>query len=716
MDKCQYKYNAESYYYDNNGTQMCYCGNIKSSCEKYKNVTIECKDNSNVACKLVATAVINSKLVPTINDNETCKKQCQEIMNSSTSIYCPDDEKKCVCIDPNIKPNPIPPPSPSPLQPTDGTCDSNQMKCPDNSNILTISNNQNDLSTNYFSIGKLFGNEEGSSSVINAFCGCDKSVIKFYNKAFKDTNAEKRPTLDSIWIDSVKKSIDNPNIDLETTFANQLNIETKGSTDKLRALVAYEMCRITNNQYSRILDKQCPNPSKNFGGWLNCHLNAKESLSGKWLNIILKILVMLMLVHILFRTFIPKQTNVKDSLIFAMFMPPQFLQGQNQLKGGILGLTISIMLMIITISYSSGSSNLSLVMFGSIITLFVCLTAFGLIKNKYYFILSGIFGLIVSNIILFIINSENPDKSENDSSDFNKKCDNINNPVFWILIVFLLLLIPIGIYGVIKKNNLFKSISIVLIPALIAALIVIQLKPKGFNEGKAFSHYFIPTELKELPYSGLAFSIYAIFLGAILTKSYSSWGITGKWTTALFIGILILSGILYLLYTKIKDNDSDTDIDNVTNKYIKSYFILICIFIVISGISGIIGNFGGSEYFIPYIISTVFGILPLAIFLIIINFVIANYSPAIELLFLVLYRFSSSLISMTPNNSVWRSIGEILLKIIGKRSNDKWVLPFLPFLSNFVELFYLVTGDTKPGYFNSGKIITGVSNTDLWLS
>ena len=54
--------------------------------------------------------------------------------------------------------------------------------------------------------------------------------------------------------------------------------------------------------------------------------------------------------------------------------------------------------------------------------------------------------------------------------------------------------------------------------------------------------------------------------------------------------------------------------------------------------------------------------------------------------------------------------------IFGKRSTDKWVFPFLPMLSNFIRLFYFITGDNKPGYFNGGKTITGVSNTEMWFS
>lgn len=708
IDQCQNQNNAESYYYDNNGTPRCYCGNTKASCQQYENVSTHCDDNSTSACKLFANEYINRQVVPEIMNNETCKTQCKAIMNSS-GIYCPDT-RTCVCIDPSITPSPTPTPIPPP---TNGQCGADQMQCKDGTPIPTPSNNPNDLPSNYFSIGKLFGDEEGSATVKNAFCGCDKSVVAFYNLAFNDTPVLARPTLDSIWADSVNFS-NTSGRSLESIFTEKLQIATKGDINKLRALTAYEMCRITNNQYSRTVDKKCPDPSQNFGGWLDCHLNAKESSSGKWLNRGVKILVMMMLVHVLFRTFLPKQGNFRDSLIFAMFMPPQFLQGNNQLKGGILGLSIGIMLIVMTMAYSAGSSKEVWGIFGGSVAMFSILAAYGILRNKYYASMSGILGLIVSGITLFVVNAESPNNSKTDSTDFYKPGDNVNRPGFWTLIGLLFLSLVAGIVGLFKRSNLLKS-AFVLVPALIAALIIIQLKPNGSNEGEAFIHYFIPKNLTELPKSGLAISIYAIILGAIITKLFSTGGITGLWTAAIFVGILIVSAIAYGIGSAIfKGNDKDTDDkkESSTASYVKSYFILLTVFIVISFISGIVGNRGGSEYFIPYIISTVFGVLPLAMFSIIINFAIANYSPAIELLFLVIYRFSGFLVSRNPNSG----IGQIVLRIFGKRSTDKWVLPFLPFVSNFIELFYLITGDNKPGYFNQGGAITGVSNTDMWLS
>jgi hypothetical protein len=689
------------------------------TCAQYETVSTPCDDNSTSACKLFANKYINRQVVPEIMNNETCKTQCKAIMNSS-GIYCPDT-KACVCIDPSITTTTTTTTTKTTKTKTTNQCGTDQMQCKDGTAIQTKPTEENRLSSNYFSIEKLFGKEEGSATVRNAFCGCDTSVVAFYNIAFADTPIEKRPTLDSIWIDSVNNS-NNPD-DLQKIFTKKLEIATKGNTDdKLRALTAYEMCRITNSQYSRILDKKCPDPSQNFGGWLDCHLNDKESSSGKLLNRGVKILVMLMLVHVLFRTFLPKQGNFRDSLIFAMFMPPQFLQGDNYLKVSILGLSIGIMLIVMTIAYSAGSSKKVWGIFGGSVAVFSVLAAYGHLKDNKEVLIAGILGLIVSLLTLFVVNAEAPNNSETDSTDFYKPGDNVNRPGFWTLIGLLFLSLVAGIVGVVREIDLLKS-AFVVVPALIALLIIIQLKPNGSNEGEAFIHYFIPKNLTELPKSGLAISIYAIIIGAIITKILSTGGNNSFSMAAIFVGILIVSAIAYGIGSvifKYNDNDKDTDDkkESFTSSYVKSYFILLTVFIVISFILGIAVNnriFINTkriEYFIPYIISTVFGVLPLAMFSIIINFAIANYSPAIELLFLVIYRFSGFLVARNPNSG----IGKIVLRIFGKRSTDKWVLPFLPFVSNFIELFYLITGDNKPGYFNQGGAITGVSNTDMWLS
>ena len=711
MDQCKNQNNAESYYYDKDGTQRCYCGNTKAICSQYTHIQTHCSDKSTSTCKLIANQYVNSQFVPNvINNNKTCKEQCKSIMNSS-GIYC-EENKSCMCIDPSIIPTPDPKPDPTHMN---NQCSSDQMRCKDGSTIPTKATKENGLSSNYFSIGNLFGDDEGSNDVKNAFCGCDKSVVDFYNKVFADTSVEKRPTLNSIWVDSVKFS-NTSSKDLKSIFTEQLQIVTKGDTDKLRALTAYEMCIITNNQYSRKLDQKCPDPSKNFGGWLDCHLNSKESLSGKWLNRGVKILVMLMLVHVLFRTFIPKQGDIKDSLIFAMFMPPQFLgennQENNKLKGGILGLSISIMLIIMTITYSAGSSKKVWGIFGGMVAVFSALSAYGFIRNESYAKITGILGLIVSCITLFVVNDEPSNNSNIEDTDFRKLGDNLNSTGFWILICSLIVFLVAGIIGIFKGNKFLKS-AFILVPLLIGILIIINLKPKGSNEGEAFIHYFIPNSLKELPKSGLAISIYAVMLGALMTRLIAG-GSTGWMIFGIFFGILMFSAIAYIISGLIIPvNDKDTvDDEKAKASYVKAYFGLISVFTAITFISAYIGKRGGSEYFIPYIITTVFGVLPLAMFSIIINFAIANYSPAIELFFLVIYRFSGFIVARNPNNG----IGKIILRIFGKRSTDKWVLPFLPFVSNFIELFYLITGDEKPGYFNQSGRITGVSNTNMWLS
>ena len=153
--------------------------------------------------------------------------------------------------------------------------------------------------------------------------------------------------------------------------------------------------------------------------------------------------------------------------------------------------------------------------------------------------------------------------------------------------------------------------------------------------------------------------------------------------------------------------------DNLKSPYSKIMYWILGIFLAISLVSGFVGwTTRGSHFFIPFIISTIFGVLPLATFAIIINFAIANYSPAIELLFLVLYRVSGFLVSNNPNSS----IGKLVLAAFGKRSTDKWVMPFLPLVSHIINAYYTVSGDNKPGYFTTTNASTGVTNTDMFMS
>lgn len=726
-EQCQNQFNAESYYFDKNGSKRCYCGKTKAICEQYKYVD-DCKDGINKACKLISYMTVNDIFSSEIT-SENCKEKCKDIMKSSNSIYCDD---KCVCIEETNSSDKVEKYKNYDIVENFSKCyeTAGQLTCSDGSLIANV-DNLDGKPIDYFSIKPKLGDER-SDNVKSAFCGCDKSVVSFYNNVFKDCVGEK-PTLDGIWTQSVKAySIDpSKTKDLRKTFESNLNsiINKAGGSstydDKLRALVTYEMCRLTNTQYTRQYDMSCPDPSSGFGGWLNCHLNPDTSSSGYWLNIGVKVLVMLMLIHLLFRTLFPSHVDIKDSLIFAMFMPQKLLYGKNREKCYLLVASLVIMLYIMVMVYSTGSSTKVWAIYGGIMALLLIATLIGFFSNNQTLII-GIIGLITSTVTFFVVATSNANNS-NDSSEIKNVTSNLDitkdtTPLSVKILISLIILcicligLSFPLAGKFPFFEIIRSPLIYILPTLIFIVIILLLNPRGSDQGQTFIKYFIPQSISQILYSGLALSIYAICLGALMTKLVAN-GISSFLVAFVFFIVFVICLIIYFS-TKTSDErnadigDDTKDDPDSTSKY---QLVLLCIlasFIAISVVSGVIGNKEGGEYSVPYIISTVFGVLPLSMFLIIINFAIASYSPAIELLFLVIYRFSGFAYSRFPNNG----IGKLILKIFGKRSTDKWVLPFLPFVSNFIELFYLISGDDKPGYFNGGGTITGVSNTEMWWS
>lgn len=124
--------------------------------------------------------------------------------------------------------------------------------------------------------------------------------------------------------------------------------------------------------------------------------------------------------------------------------------------------------------------------------------------------------------------------------------------------------------------------------------------------------------------------------------------------------------------------------------------------------------------FILNFIAFLFTGLPMmifAVFFILVNFVIGAIVPGAELLFIIFYRFGFGLFrAAKTQNSILKFPAELLMKILGIRDTDKWVMPFVPFVTHFVRLFYAVSGQRLPNYFKEDSGLTGVSNTDMWLS
>lgn len=112
-----------------------------------------------------------------------------------------------------------------------------------------------------------------------------------------------------------------------------------------------------------------------------------------------------------------------------------------------------------------------------------------------------------------------------------------------------------------------------------------------------------------------------------------------------------------------------------------------------------------------FLFSTAFGILPIAIFICILNFAIAYYSPGFELFLLGFYRFIGVLASFSPKGPI-----PTFMTYFIKKPSDKWVMPFLPSVAILIKLFYIATGEPLPDYFTDTGLITGTKNTEMWFS
>lgn len=639
-EQCQHQYNASAYYYDKYGTKHCYCGNAKADCKQMANIKI-CDEKSGTngeSCSLKEGTVIGNNYVNEIDQQEKCQSECKKILKSD-GLYC-KEEMKCVCTDP--KPL-IESYEDVPISKKASYCPDtpSNFKCDNGSNVVT--NESSDFPKSYLDPNKYFlgGDSNDNKNKKTAFCGCDQEVVKKYNTYFKDGT-----TLRSLWKCTIEE-INNkslPQSNLNNLFNQKVYAKTGGDQDKLKTLIAYEMCITTNENYDRFKEPVSPDIQKDgFGSWLKYHLS-EESKSGKILNKMVRFLVMGMLLHALYRTVYPQSGDPKDSLVYAMFMPHQFLKGNDKGKGVVFAFSVVLILMIMSATYSFGVSKETWE--GTGIGLFISLMLLGGGYYKQNKLLQGIgiAGAISSILYLLIQSAEGSNKNpENPSSD-----------------------------------------------------------------GGAFAKQYLPnfSSFQNVMTSGLAINIYFIIIAAFMTKI----GATDLFGTILGFGVIaVISAIIQLIYSSIfQENVSET----FKSSFSIIYWIVLGVFTGISVLSKLFAWGFNTEYLLPYVYATVIGVLPIALFLIIINIAIANYSPAIELLLLIMYRMSGMFIARDPNSV----FGQFILKIFGKRPTDEWVVPFLPLVSNFIELFYYITGDNKPGYFDSPNISTGVGNKNMFMS
>ena len=636
-EECREKYNSSAYYYDKGGTKFCYCGNTKTRCEQLANVKA-CTENEKKSCKLKKGSVIKNQ--------KGCQDECKKILNSD-GLYCKEDMNNsiCVCTNPGplienykeavtkeVKENSLKDSlkdskslSSSSSSSSSKCLPGDSLRCPNGDNVKTKDDDVPSSYLNFSNADFLLEDSNTNPYKLNAFCGCDKDILKAYND-----NIKCGTTLRTLWRETVILNSASPNPNLKEAYSKTIQNFTKGDPKILDILIAYDLCQYTNEKYDRNVEKQCPPITDDFGGWLHCHLNPEFSSSGEWLNRGVKFLVFGMLLHVLFRTFVPKYGNLSDSLIYAMFLPRQFLTGNPAQQILVFAQSIMTMLLVMGVVFT------------------------GITPNAGFY---TALGLLITGIIISIW-----------------KGRDIIPSFLQILPVFLIILL-------------------------------ITYNHQESNEGEAFIKYFIPTSLNGIPSSGIAFSIYAIIFGGILSR-FSF--IDNIYLTGGVVLIAILSSAIQALLGGIMaENFFGNPISNI-------YYGALGILFIISALSMFILNKSpNSRYLVSYTLSTLFGILPIATFLILINFAIASYSPAIAIFFLVLYRISGSVSAMFPNSA----IGTVILKIFGKRKDDKWVLPFLPLVSNLIEVFYWISGDPKPGYFNPrAGVSSGTANTDMWWS
>lgn len=736
--QCEFQFNSKTYFFDEKKSKSCFCGETQAKCQQFDGIEKECQDESASSCILKSDSFVNGKNIKKIDDQQSCQKECEKLMKSN-GLFCDD---KCYCIDPNELNENVPVKVVEKLvekfsekidleknvlergdvmfrrngrstliENMEQQCSKNdeRLLCTDNKTYIVESDKGQ-----FYNIGEFLGSGI-SDEVKDSFCSCDKikSQIDKLNLNIGVING-KEANLTNIWrtaVENIEKcSKEGKNFkDIFAEFTKLFNSVTKSIQSNKNLLVAQEVCRIVNEKYSRTKPKP-DNFTKDPRAWLNYHLSY-DSASGRLLNNGLKALVMLVLIRLFLNSF--QFGAFRQSLIYAMFLPKQFLVSMRDQKALVIMGSLLVMIFIMTIAYGAGSSWQTWTLFFSMIIIFVVMTFIGYFQDIGILKFSPI-GILIT-LVLFVIQVSNEKEEKN-----NKKEDSFKNPGFitTLILVIIFSIIAVGaqigsFLGVQSPFDFigivgFRNIAIILLMMLIPILAILaNVGPEISNEGEAFIKYFFPDSLGNLVFSGLAFSIYAIILGALLTR----FGIpNGEFAIMIILVLFFIAGfvgvVIYASINKISRKEAFKD------KNIIAFFLVTSIIYALIGISMFLPGMPNGIYSSVYALATVFGILPLATFAIVINFAIANLSPGISLFFIILYRISGMINAWFPGSF----LGNIILFFFGKRSTDKWVMPFLPWVSHFIKLFYTITGEALPRYFNPGGVATGVTNTQLWMS
>jgi len=143
-----------------------------------------------------------------------------------------------------------------------------------------------------------------------------------------------------------------------------------------------------------------------------------------------------------------------------------------------------------------------------------------------------------------------------------------------------------------------------------------------------------------------------------------------------------------------------------------STFAVGCIFMTLSFIILVSIIFNNNENiphmkFISFTFTSLLGLLPLFVSIVLINFSIGMSHPGIELLLLILYRF----LSFIPSHFTKTKYISIL-----KRPTDEWVIPFTPLLSIFLLVYSKLSGTPLPKYFSPTGYKTSSTNHEIFIS
>lgn len=433
--------------------------------------------------------------------------------------------------------------------------------------------------------GDYFKPLDSTNDPNTARCGCDSSMAQKWKCAFGGN-----PTTDQTISKAFDLAVSDAKGDPEKLYAyfnkHLGNIigtgpDEKDKLEKLKALVAHEVCRFYNVSHPRVIEAPSTKDPKN---WIKYYF-------GKMNNLFIAILVF-MIVHILFRTLIPKGGDFKDSLLYAMSIPKELLSGSPGTKFSVMAVLIVVITTIVG-------------------------------------------GLLFS-----------------------------------------------------KAN-------------------------KGESAGKLLQFY-IPTSISSFLTGGIAFSIYAVLFAVILGRELKSGSSVRMLMGA--VGVTLVWTVLWAGSNAAIKEQKYTDALDPTNSVMDgavfSLFILAVVPLVVGALGSMFGmnvkKFGDWSLFL---LATGVGIIPLAVFFILLNVGITVWAPMAELALLVLYRMMGVFWSFNP-----KGFGNTLLSIMGVRPTDKWVLPFLPWVTLPIQAYYALTGETLPGYFTPRATSTGVSNTNMWLS